>query len=185
MLDVCNEYFALYVFNLHVLLMVASTRHSPWTHSPPIAGRKKGSSSCTKEAPKRKIPHHKRKISGPTRQAATRSQKTAHGCKESSLFPAEFSHRACRQHRDLHPRGSNPALKTECCRVPFLDKMLVQFVTYLVIFVSFSPLNMPLLLCSLCHKHSGMLLISSEFAELTARTTSFVFIVWLTISYNG
>lgn len=51
--------------------------------------------------------------------------------------------------------------------------MLVQFVTYLVIFVSFSPLNMPLLLCSLCHKHSGMLLISSEFAELTARTTSF------------
>lgn len=78
-----------------------------------FSGGKKSPPSNTKEAPQREIPHHERKVPGPARQTAPRGPEAAAGCQESGLLPTELRHGARRQHRDLHPRGPDPALRTQ------------------------------------------------------------------------
>ncbi|KAF3850083.1 hypothetical protein F7725_019802 [Dissostichus mawsoni] len=56
--------------------------------------------------------HHAGTLSGPSGPPATGSAQTPHGRQTSSFFQTELSHREGRQHRDLHPRGPDTALRS-------------------------------------------------------------------------
>ncbi|KAF7646214.1 hypothetical protein LDENG_00191510, partial [Lucifuga dentata] len=51
-----------------------------------------------------------RPLTGELRETAAGSQEAPDGCKASGVRTAELSHRERRQHRDLHPRGSDKAI---------------------------------------------------------------------------
>lgn len=176
MLDVCNEYLALYVFNLHVLLTVSSARHLPSILMPYFRKKERFLLLYQRSPQKENSPSQEKNLW----TYPTGSDKKPEG---GSWLPREQppSGRIQPQSVQTASRYTSQRLKPG-----FKDRMLQStFFRQNACTVCHLPgnfclilsINMPLLLCSLCHKHSGMLLIFSEFAELTARTTSFVFIV--------
>lgn len=56
--------------------------------------------------------HNERTLSGPSGPPEAGSPQTPHGCQTGSFFQTELSHREGGQHRDLHPRGPDAALRS-------------------------------------------------------------------------
>lgn len=56
--------------------------------------------------------HNAGAISGPSGPPEAGGPQTAHGCQTGSVLQTELSHREGRQHRDLHPRGPDAALRS-------------------------------------------------------------------------
>lgn len=56
--------------------------------------------------------HHAGAFSGPSGPPEAGGPQTAHGCQTGRFLQTELSHREGRQHRDLHPRGPDEALRS-------------------------------------------------------------------------
>lgn len=57
-------------------------------------------------------PSGQRPITGELRKTAAGGQEAPDGCQESCICSTKLSNRECRQHRDLHPRGPDEAMRT-------------------------------------------------------------------------
>lgn len=56
--------------------------------------------------------HNAGALSGPSGPPEAGGPQTTHGCQTGGFLQTELSHREGRQHRDLHPRGPDAALRS-------------------------------------------------------------------------
>lgn len=83
--------------------------------------------------------HYAGALPGPSGPPASGSPQTTLGCQTSSIVQTELSHREGRQHRDLHPRGPDTALRfTDSSSAPNVHFPSLLVSSSLIPFVSAS-----------------------------------------------